>query len=54
MARHYNENQVPVLGYTLILLKTMNSVVDMKKYYVLKSNAFVSHSIDSLGIKDFL
>ena len=54
VARHYNENRVPVLGYTLVLLKTMKSVVDMKKYYVLKSNAFVSHSIDSLGIKDFL
>jgi len=54
VARHYNENRVPVLGYTLVLLKTMKSVVDMKKYYVLKSNVFVSHSIDSLGLEDFL
>ena len=54
VARHYNENRVPVLGYTLVLLKTMKSVVDMIKYHVLKFNAFVSHSIDSLGIEDFL
>ena len=45
---------MPVLRYTLVLLKAMNSVVDMKKYYVLKSNAFISHSMDFHGIEDFL
>ena len=29
VAGHYNENRVPVLGYTLVPLKTMKSVVDM-------------------------
>ena len=29
MARHYNENRVPVLGFTLVLLKIMKSVVDV-------------------------
>ena len=30
VAGHYNENRVPVLGYTLVPLKTMKSLVDMR------------------------
>ena len=45
-----DENRVPVLGYTLD-----NEIRGgHEKYYVLKSNAFGSHSIDSLGKEDFL